>query len=111
MTVASTALTEQRVVGTGTRADRAWEKHQISYCPTTDQVWLLNSNASSISVLDGTTADAVGTIQLPASPQQVVFDTTAGVGYAVLLGDAVAIMEVRTGQVQAIVALPEGSHP
>jgi YVTN family beta-propeller protein len=111
MVVASKSLAEQRVIPAGTRADRAWEKHQITWCPITDQVWLLNSNAASVSLLDGTTADLVATLELPSSPQQAVFNAQTGLAYVCLLADAVAVLDVRTGQLLTTLPLPEGSQP
>jgi YVTN family beta-propeller protein len=76
-----------------------------------DQVWVLNSGGNSISRLDGTNGEIIGTVRLDGSPLRAKLDKEAGVAY-VLLDDArVVVLDVRTDGVRQTLELPSGSRP
>jgi YVTN family beta-propeller protein len=81
----------------------------IGYAKWLDRVWVLNGGETTISVLDGTSGDPLGRIDVGGRPLHVIMDERSGCGYVPLVENALAIVDVKSGEVVAKVALPEGT--
>ncbi|MGH3374702.1 MAG: hypothetical protein ACRDP6_08175 [Actinoallomurus sp.] len=99
-------LKEKKVVPVGAGPHR-----HIGYAGWLDRVWVLNGGEATITVLDGTSGDVLGQIDVHGRPQHVVLDAASGLGYVPLAEDTLAIMDVKNGEVTEEIALPEGTGP
>jgi YVTN family beta-propeller protein len=99
-------MVERRTVRVGAAPHR-----HIAYSGQTRQVWVLNTGETSLSVLDGASAEPIGKVDLGGSPRHVILDDAAGLGYVSLAEDALAIVDIRANRLLETLALPRGSRP
>jgi YVTN family beta-propeller protein len=96
-------LAEKKVVTVGAGPHR-----HVGYASWTDQVWVLNSDENSITVLGGSTGDEAGTIELGAAPRHVILHEPSGCGYVPLDSGALAVIDAAELRVVSTVSLPGG---
>jgi YVTN family beta-propeller protein len=99
-------MVERRTVRVGAAPHR-----HIAYSGPTRQVWVLNTGETSLSVLDGASAEPIGKVDLGGSPRHVILDDAAGLGYVSLAQDALAIVDIRANRLLETLSLPRGSRP
>ena len=79
----------------------------IAYAKAADQVWVLNSGETSISVLNGTSGVLERTVQIGGAPRHVILDDDGGLAF-VAVDDSLAVLEIGSGRVLSRTALPSG---
>jgi YVTN family beta-propeller protein len=99
----SNRLTEHKVVAVGDGPHG-----HIGYANWLDQVWVLNGGGTTISVLDGTSGEPVGTLDVGGRPLHVILDEASGNGYVTVEEDTLAIISAKDGTITKV-ALPEGT--
>jgi YVTN family beta-propeller protein len=83
----------------------------IAYAASTHQVWVLNAGSRSISLLNGTDGRVERSIDLPGAARHIIIDDSADRAYVTLAEDQLAVVGIRSGEVETSVALPDGSTP
>lgn len=81
----------------------------LAYADGVNQVWVLNGGTRDVTLLDGSTGDPVGRIDVGGTPLQAIMDPAAGTGYLTLAEDAVVFVDLKTGAVTKRIALPAGA--
>jgi YVTN family beta-propeller protein len=74
-------------------------------------VWVLNTGGRSISRLDDGTGDVIGTVPLAGGPVRAKADAAAGRVYVLLEENGLAVIDIRTGEVQTTLDIPTASRP
>lgn len=82
--------------------------HHLGYAGWADRVLVLNAD-NSVTVLDGTTGDPTGRIEVPGLPTHVYADATTKLGYVALDSGVVALVDPATSKAVDQVKLPEGT--
>src|SRR5258708_3150581 len=79
----------------------------VGYSEALDRVWVLNSGARTISVLDGASGALDRTIDVGGSPRHVIIDDDAGLAF-VAVDDALVIVDAKAGRVSKRLPLKAG---
>ena len=79
----------------------------ISYDKSLDRVWVLNSGARTITLLDGTSGEVAGAIDVSGTPRHVIVDAAAALAY-VAVDDALVIVDAKAGRVAKRLPLAGG---
>src|SRR5258708_21232359 len=79
----------------------------VGYSEALDRVWVLNSGARTISVLDGASGALDRTIDVGGSPRHVIIDDDAGLAF-VAVDDALVIVDAKGGRVSKRLPLKAG---
>jgi YVTN family beta-propeller protein len=79
----------------------------VGYSEALDRVWVLNSGARTISVLDGASGALNRTIDVGGSPRHVIIDDDAGLAF-VAVDDALVIVDAKAGRVSKRLLLKSG---
>lgn len=74
--------------------------------PRTGRIYVANSGSLSVTVLDGTTREAVATVTLPSRPWGIAVNQRTGRVYVTTAESAVTVIDTATNSVAARVALP-----
>src|SRR5712692_4846318 len=104
MSITMGRLSERTKVAVG----RAPHGH-VAYSAARDEVWVLNTGARDVSVLDGASGAPRRTVDVGASPRHLIFDDERAVAY-VAVEDGLAIVDARAGRVASRVALGGGAR-
>lgn len=83
----------------------------IAYAGSTDRVWVLNSGATSVTLLDGRTGQPDTTIDVGGTPVHVIVDEDTDRAYLLLSEDAVSVVNLGTGSIDRRIPLVPGSGP
>jgi YVTN family beta-propeller protein len=70
----------------------------VAYSASLDEVWVLNSGARDITILDGASGAKKRTIDVGAAPRHLIFDNERAVAH-VAVDDALAILDATSGKV------------
>jgi YVTN family beta-propeller protein len=106
MTVETRTLRELSTVAVGAPPHR-----QIVAASGVNQIWAFNSGDNTITQLDDTSGERVGSIQLDGSPRYSKVDWRSGTAYVVLDNEQVAILDARSGKLRGKLEFPSGSRP
>ncbi len=105
--VAARVIQERKTVALGRGPHRF-----IGYARGADRIWIGNGGDTTITILDGTTGDAVDTVEVGRGPQHLTINEDTLLGYVALHdADAVAVVDARANRLVATISLPPGSGP
>jgi YVTN family beta-propeller protein len=104
---AARSIEERKTVALGRGPHRF-----IGYARGADRIWVSNGGDTTITVLDGTSGDAVATVEVGRGPQHLTINEDTLLGYVALHdADAVAVVDARANRLVGTIPLPPGSRP